>query len=133
MPKRLVVDLEKCTECLTCELKCSFVHFKLFNKNKAGIHIVPHWPEQPSARICIQCEDPACLPVCPTGALVLTLDGNVKVIHAECIDCGSCVDACPYDGIWIDPLSNVAVKCDTCEGRFECVSDCFVTALIVSE
>jgi carbon-monoxide dehydrogenase iron sulfur subunit len=132
MPERLVVDLEKCTECRTCELKCSLVHFKVFNTNKAGVHILPHWPEQPGARVCIQCEDPACLPACPTGALVLTQDGNVKVIYEDCIGCESCVAACPYDGIWMDPLSNVAVKCDTCEGRFECVADCFVTALSIS-
>jgi Fe-S-cluster-containing dehydrogenase component len=129
MPRRLSIDLEKCTECRTCELKCSLVHFGVFNSNKAGIQITPHWPGLPTARLCRQCEQPDCLPACPTGALVLTDGGNVKVNHDDCIGCEACVEACPYDGIWMDPASGVAVKCDTCEGRFECVTDCFVVAL----
>jgi carbon-monoxide dehydrogenase iron sulfur subunit len=132
MPSRLSVDIEKCTECRTCELKCSFVHFGVFNSNKAGVRIVPNWPDLPQARICRQCDEPECLPACPTGALVLTDDGNVKVMYEDCIGCEACVDACPYDGIWLDPLSGVVVKCDTCEGRFECVQDCFVQALSVT-
>lgn len=129
MPIRLSIELEKCTECRTCELKCSMVHFGVFNSNKAGIRIIPVWPGLPKARLCRQCEQPDCLPACPTGALVLTKEGNVKVNHEDCIGCEACVEACPYDGIWMDPLMNVAVKCDTCEGRFECVPGCFVTAL----
>ena len=133
MPQQLIVDVEKCTECRTCELKCSFVHFQVFNSNKSGVRIVPNWPDFPNFRVCRQCEDPECLPACPTGALVLTDGGNVKVIQEECIGCEACVDACPYDGIWMDPLSNIAVKCDTCEGRFECIPDCFVSALSIAE
>jgi Fe-S-cluster-containing hydrogenase component 2 len=133
MPQKLSVDVEKCTECKTCELKCSFVHFQVFNSNKAGVRIVPNWPNLPKVRVCIQCEEPDCLPACPTEALVLTDGGHVKVIAEECIGCEACVEACPYDGIWMDPLSNIAVKCDTCEGRFECIPDCFVEALSIAE
>jgi len=45
-----------------------------------------------------------------------------------CIQCDD-PEACPYDGIWMDPLSGLAVKCDTCDGRFECVPVCFAGAL----
>ena len=129
MTQRLIVDVEKCTECRACELKCSFVHFGLFNANKSGVRIVSDWPELPRARVCVQCEDPACLPACPVEALVRTAGGAVQVLYEECIGCGDCVAACPYDGVWLDPLSGVAVKCDTCAGRFECVADCFAGAL----
>jgi len=131
MPPRLAVDVEKCTECRTCELKCSFVHFAVFNPNKSGVRIVSDWPGLPRARLCVQCEDPACLLACPVDALVRFDGGVVRVLYEECIGCGDCVEACPYDGIWLDPLSGSAVKCDTCEGRFECVPDCFVNALSV--
>ncbi len=133
MTQRLIVDLEKGTECRACELKCSFVHFEVFNSNKSGVRLVPDWPELPRARVCVQCKDPACLPACPVEALVRTENGVVKVLYEECIGCGDCVEACPYDGIWLDPLSKVAVKCDTCDGRFECVAICFVGALNVEE
>lgn len=129
MTRRLIVDVEKCTECRACELKCAFVHFGVFNPNKSGVRIVSSWPDLPRARVCIQCDDPACLPACLVEALVCPDDGIVKVLHEECIGCGNCVEACPYDGIWLDPLSQVAIKCDTCEGRFECVTDCFAGAL----
>jgi Fe-S-cluster-containing dehydrogenase component len=64
---------------------------------------------------------------------VRTDAGVVKVLSEECIGCGACVAACPYDGIWLDPLSQTAVKCDTCAGRFECVAVCFAGALSVEE
>ena len=133
MTRRLLVDTETCTECRACELKCSFVHFGLFNSNKSGVRFVPQWPELPRARICIQCADPECLPACPTEALVLNDEGVVKVLAELCDGCSMCVAACPYDGIWLDPLSEMAVKCDTCDGRFECVVYCFVGALSVGE
>ncbi len=133
MPKRLVLDAPKCTECRTCELKCSFVHFGVYNPNKSGIRIVSCWPDLPAARICRQCEDPDCLPACPSDALVLIAGGVVQIRYDQCTGCGNCVEACPYDGIWLDPLSGVAVKCDTCAGRWECVPDCFPGALSASD
>jgi carbon-monoxide dehydrogenase iron sulfur subunit len=133
MSKPLKVDIAKCTECRACELKCSFVHFGVFNAHKSGVRIVSRWPELPGARVCRQCAEPACLPACPVEALVRTSDGAVKVLYEECTGCGACVDACPYDGIWLDPLSGVAVKCDTCEGRYECVPECAVGALSIGE
>jgi Fe-S-cluster-containing dehydrogenase component len=133
MSRQLLVNTEICTECRACELKCSLVHFGVFNSNKSGVRIVPQWPELPRARVCIQCEDPECLPACPTEALVLTEGGAVKVLYEVCDGCSMCVLACPYDGIWLDPLTGVAVKCDTCEGRFECVAYCFAGALSVGE
>jgi carbon-monoxide dehydrogenase iron sulfur subunit len=133
MTKQLLIDVKKCTECRTCELKCSFVHFAVYNPNKSGVRIVSKWPELPRGRVCIQCVDPACLPVCPNETLQLSERGVVTVRYEQCISCGACVDACPFDGVWLDPLSNVAVKCDTCGGQFRCVADCFAGALNVSE
>lgn len=133
MVKRLVVDLQKCTECKTCELKCSQVHFGVFNPNKSGIQIVSRWPELPISRLCIQCDDPACLPACPSDALVMTESGVVKIIYDNCTGCGSCVDACPYDGIWLDPLTTLSVKCDTCGGQFLCIENCLAGALRISD
>jgi carbon-monoxide dehydrogenase iron sulfur subunit len=127
--KPLLVDVKKCTECRSCELKCSFVHYGVFNSGKSGVRIVSRWPDLPAARICRQCEDPSCLPACPVEALVRTANGAIKVLRDLCTGCAACVDACPYDGIWLDPLSGLAVKCDTCEGRYECVPGCFTGAL----
>ncbi|HUW08786.1 MAG TPA: 4Fe-4S dicluster domain-containing protein [Anaerolineae bacterium] len=131
MTQRLIVDVTLCTECRACELVCSFVHFGVFNGNKSGVRIVSKWPELPRARLCIQCEEPACVSACPVEALVCTDAGVVKVRYEECNGCGACVEDCPFDGIWLDPLSDMAIKCDTCEGRFECVPYCFTGALSI--
>ncbi len=131
MTKRLQVDVEKCTECRTCELKCSFVHFTVYNLNKSGVRILSKWPETPQAQVCIQCDDPACLAVCPNESMELNDQGIVIVHYDECAGCENCVSECAYDGVWIDPFSNVAVKCDTCNGQFLCVADCFPGALSV--
>lgn len=133
MTRRLIVNAETCTECRSCELKCSFVHFEVFNPNKSGVRIVSDWPELPRARLCIQCADPACLPACPFDALERTDEGTVRVVYEACTGCCECVEACPYDGVWLDPSSGVAVKCDTCDGRFECIASCLVGALSVEE
>jgi Fe-S-cluster-containing hydrogenase component 2 len=129
MSQRLIVDVGRCTECRACELECSFVHHAVFNGGKSGVRIVSDWPELPRARVCIQCQDPACLPACPVEALVYTETGSIGVLSEACTGCGNCVDACPYDGIWLDPLSGIAVKCDTCDGRFMCISRCATSAL----
>ena len=75
--------MEKCTECRACELRCSFVHFGVFNARKSGVRIVSNWPELARARVCIQCEDPECLPACPTEALVYTESGSITVLHDD--------------------------------------------------
>jgi Fe-S-cluster-containing dehydrogenase component len=131
MTKRLIIDLSVCTECRACELACSFEHFRVFNAHKSGIRIVSDWPALPRARLCIQCEDPACVPACMVEALVRHESGVVSVVTEDCIGCGDCVDACPYDGIWLDPLSGIAVICDTCDGTFKCIENCSVNALSI--
>jgi anaerobic carbon-monoxide dehydrogenase iron sulfur subunit len=129
MSQRLIVDVARCTECRACELECSFFHYAVFNAGKSGVRIASDWPELPRARVCAQCQEPACLPACPVEALVYTEMGSIRVLPEECTGCGTCVDACPYDGIWLDPLSGLAVKCDTCDGRFACIARCTAGAL----
>jgi Fe-S-cluster-containing hydrogenase component 2 len=131
MTKRLALDALKCSECRACELQCSLVHFGVFNAHKSVIRIVPDWPAPPGVHLCLQCADPDCLPACPGEALVWTGSGAIAVVADRCNSCGLCEDACVYNGIWRDPLSGIAIKCDTCEGRFECVPMCAPGALSV--
>lgn len=47
---------------------------------------------------CQHCSNPACVNVCPTGASYRDEEtGIVSVNTEECIGCGSCMQACPYD------------------------------------
>jgi Fe-S-cluster-containing hydrogenase component 2 len=51
------------------------------------------------------------------------------VDEGHCTGCGECVEACPFDAIWLDPISRLAVKCDLCRGAARCVEICPAGAL----
>lgn len=84
---------------------------------------------------CMHCEDPACLRVCPAGAISKGAGGIVAVDKRRCIGCKYCYQACPY-GV---PHYNESGmdKCDFCFGagvalgkRTHCVQACHVDALL---
>jgi Fe-S-cluster-containing dehydrogenase component len=87
-------------------------------------------------RICRHCQSPACLEVCPAGAMVVDRRGVVLLDDGACARCGSCAAACPYDAISYSEGEDRYLKCDLCAGREEgalCVALCPVGALTVGE
>lgn len=64
-------------------------------------------------------------------------DGIVDFDRSACIGCQACIAACPYDAIYIDPVSNSAEKCNFCSHRVDlglqpaCVAVCPTQAIIV--
>lgn len=71
---------------------------------------------------CLHCEDPACLNVCPVDAIARSSLGAVRINQEECINCGACVTACPFE---IPRTNGVAWKCTFC---FDRISNNLVTA-----
>jgi len=61
---------------------------------------------------CNHCDDAPCIEICPTVALFRRSDGIVDFDHERCIGCKSCMQACPYDALYIDPERNTAAKCN---------------------
>lgn len=98
------------------------------------VRFVPH--------LCMQCEDPPCVGVCPVGATYRTADGVTLVDEDRCIGCGYCLVACPYGARYIVPsggdtprgVPGVADKCTFCYHRITrgeqpaCVDACPVGA-----
>lgn len=77
------------------------------------------------AATCIQCSQPACAEVCPTGAIHKSKTGGiVQIVKEKCIACGLCTLACPYGGIYFDLNKEKATKCDLCGGEPKCVEAC---------
>ena len=66
----------------------------------------------------MHCEDPPCVPVCPTGASYKRAeDGIVLVDYDKCIGCKYCAWACPYGVRELDEQSKVMTKCTLCVDR----------------
>jgi tetrathionate reductase subunit B len=121
---------------------------------EGGIHGFPPASEAPgvggrpitqaffSPRLCMQCEDPPCVGVCPVSATYVTTEGIVLVDDARCIGCAYCVVACPYGARYLIPatertplgIPGVADKCTWCYHRIArglvpaCVEVCPVGA-----
>ena len=100
MGKQLMIKPEKCIGCRTCELVCSFGHDQAFNPRNANVTVMAY--EEAAINIpvmCLQCEDPCCLEVCPVGAISRDEIGAVVMDHAKCIGCKMCMNACPLGNI----------------------------------
>ena len=129
-------DVTRCTGCRACQMAC-----KEKNKLAAGdfcrrvdtIESEGKWMH--FSLSCNHCEDPACVAVCPTGAMYKAEDGTVQHRDDLCIGCARCVHSCPYGAPFIDKYSGYSVKCDSCtqrrgEGREPaCVEACPMRAL----
>ena len=135
MPRyAMAIDLSLCVGCAACAVACKMENevppgvFNLWiREREVGEYpnlVVEFRPEQ-----CLHCENPPCVPVCPTGASYQTKDGLVLVDPKKCIACGACIAACPYDARYLHPAGYVS-KCTFCAHRLEkgkvpaCVETC---------
>lgn len=98
----MVIDPNRCSGCSACAMACKAQH-----GTPPGVWwskvLTKETGEYPAARIffvpvlCMQCENPPCVEVCPTGASYRRDDGIVAVDYDKCMGCGYCRVACPYD------------------------------------
>jgi len=132
--KALEVIPENCVGCEVCVIVCSVVHGGQTRESASRVRVKHRLPDLPTPTFepmaCRHCEDPQCVDACPEEALVLDKEGEqVRLIESKCDGCGQCVEACPYDAIWLDPLRDVAIKCDLCDGDPQCVKYCNFDAI----
>ena len=121
---KIHVDPSLCTECRMCQLACSDAKDQGFNPRLALLQIKTE-NEGLLARpvVCVQCDNPFCMRVCPVGAIEKRDDGVVVIDDDTCIGCGGCAEAC-FQGVI--ELADVARKCDLCGA---CVEACPTGAL----
>jgi anaerobic dimethyl sulfoxide reductase subunit B (iron-sulfur subunit) len=112
-------DADRCVQCRTCEVACKTVRDLELGMN--WMRVVEIWggayPDLtrdffPLA--CMHCAKPACIEVCPTGAISKRgEDGIVIVERDKCNGCRDCFSACPY-GVPQFGRDGIMQMCDFC-------------------
>ncbi len=134
----LVIDLNVCVGCHACVTSC-----KEWNTSGIAGPMVDHRPYDPDPtgtffnrvqmfevgeypntetvhfpKSCLHCEEPPCVPVCPTGASYKREDNGVVLVdYDKCIGCKYCSWACPYGVRELDEQQKVMKKCTLCIDR----------------
>ncbi|SLM32439.1 4Fe-4S ferredoxin iron-sulfur binding domain protein [Desulfamplus magnetovallimortis] len=113
--KSKVPDSDFCTTCFTHGYNPRLARLKIINKRENLYH---------KPVVCNHCENAYCMNVCPAKAYERDKNGYVLINAKKCVRCGICVEYCPENLIYIDPITKKAVKCDMCNGDPTCVKAC---------
>ena len=136
-----VIDNRKCIGCHACTVACKSEFDVPIGVNRTHVKYIekgefPNSTREFSVHRCNHCADAPCVEICPTTALHTRADGIVDFDNDRCIGCKSCMQACPYDALYIDPNTHTAAKCNYCAHRIDggyepaCVIICPVEAII---
>jgi Fe-S-cluster-containing dehydrogenase component/formate-dependent nitrite reductase membrane component NrfD len=119
-----IIDQSTCIGCHACTVACKTEHDVPIGVDRTWVKYIEKgaWPDTKrffSVMRCNHCSNAPCVSICPTGALFRRSDGIVDFDTELCIGCKSCMQACPYDALYIDPNDNTAQKCNYCVHRVE--------------
>ncbi len=135
------IDNRKCIGCHACTVACKSEHDVPVGVNRTHVKYIekgvfPNTVREFSVHRCNHCENAPCVTICPTAALYQRADGIVDFDNSRCIGCKSCMQACPYDALYIDPDTRTSAKCNYCAHRIDrgyepaCVVICPVEAIV---
>jgi Fe-S-cluster-containing dehydrogenase component/formate-dependent nitrite reductase membrane component NrfD len=139
-----VIDNRKCIGCHACTVACKTENHVPLSVNRTWVKYVEKGEYPNTRRVfqvtrCNHCENPPCVTICPVTAMYQRKDGIVDFSSERCIGCKACMQACPYDSIYIDPDEGTAAKCHFCAHRTEvglepsCVVVCPEHAIIAGD
>jgi Fe-S-cluster-containing dehydrogenase component/formate-dependent nitrite reductase membrane component NrfD len=139
-----VIDNRKCIGCHACTVACKTENHVPLSVNRTWVKYVEKGAFPDTRRVfqvtrCNHCENPPCVTICPVTAMYQRKDGIVDFSSERCIGCKACMQACPYDSIYIDPDQGTAAKCHFCAHRTEvglepsCVVVCPEHAIIAGD
>ncbi|MED5372492.1 MAG: 4Fe-4S dicluster domain-containing protein [Myxococcota bacterium] len=139
-----VIDTRSCIGCHACSTACK-------SENQVPLGTYRTWVKYTETGVypdakrhfqvtrCNHCANPPCVRICPVTAMYQRTDGIVEFDSDVCIGCKACMQACPYDAIYVDPDSGTAAKCHYCGHRVEsglepsCVVVCPTHSIIAGD
>jgi len=135
------IDNRTCIGCHACTVACKSEHSVPIGVNRTWVKYVeqgtfPDTKRSFSVQRCNHCDDAPCVEICPVTSLYRRPDGIVDFDSDRCIGCTACMQACPYDAIYLDPETLTAAKCNYCTHRVDagyepaCVIVCPVEAIV---
>ncbi len=141
--RAILVDVSKCAGCGECTQACQKANaqpshdakrfdqdtFTYLTDRGNGVFV---------RRLCMHCQQPSCVSVCPVGALSKTAAGPVTYEPERCMGCRYCMVACPF-GVptyeWRSRAPRVR-KCEMCKTRKSgpaCAEACPAEATLTGE
>jgi Fe-S-cluster-containing dehydrogenase component/formate-dependent nitrite reductase membrane component NrfD len=139
-----LIDNRKCIGCHACSTACKAENQVPLGVNRTWVKYVEKGTFPDVRRMfqvtrCNHCANPPCVRICPVTAMYQRADGIVEFDPEICIGCKACLQACPYDAIYIDPETHSAAKCHFCAHRVEiglepaCVVVCPERAIVAGD
>ena len=127
MARAILFDSTLCVGCRACEEACAERWGLPYNDRVAKeeylsdvkLTTIKTQGERYVRRLCMHCQVPTCVSVCPVGAIQKTSLGPVIYDEDRCIGCRYCMLACPFQVPtyeWNNRLPKVR-KCDMCYQR----------------
>ncbi len=135
---------DRCIGCHACSTACKSENSVPLGVNRTWVKSVetgryPSVTRHFQVTRCNHCANPPCVRICPVTAMYQRADGIVEFDPDVCIGCKACLQACPYDAIYVDPESGTAAKCHYCAHRVDlnlepaCVVVCPENAIIAGD
>ncbi len=153
----MVINLRRCYGCKSCAVACKAEFDTRLGVFKSNViehedGIFPNTTRKFLPWLCNHCSEPPCVDTCPVEPVKKSFngasydakatykrpDGPVLYDIDRCVGCHACVEACPYNARYIDPLlkagedseNNAIGKCTFCIRRVDagkepsCVNTC---------
>lgn len=135
------IDNRACIGCHACTVACKSEHSVPIGVNRTWVKYIekgefPDTRRSFNVQRCNHCADAPCVEICPVTSLFIRPDGIVDFDNERCIGCKACMQACPYDALYLDPETLTAAKCNYCTHRVDqgiepaCVVVCPVEAIV---
>jgi len=120
-----------CNGCMSCQVYCATAKEGICATSSSRVRIsLDPFGARHRISICRQCKDAPCAAACPENAIKQSEDGTYWAIdYSLCTTCKVCLEACKFDAIFYDPITDQVIKCDLCQGNPLCVQVCPTGAL----